>query len=294
METVRGSIGVRFCLAYFFLHFCPTTPFSVSTKSQSSFNQSIKVEKLVGISKPYNGLAARTDLLDPEVVRVVSKLRSLPVDGFPNDGWDDHWARRWEFPFVTSAIMNNLSPGASVMESGSGITPVPFWMANAALRVTGVDLEQSLADKWARVKVSAGSATFAVGDMLNLPFADSTFDGSYSISAMEHTGNAPRAVSELIRVTQPGGIIAFTMDIDIWNTDSVAPEHLTLVQDQLSTLCVNVYPYRYFSPSDLLTFTNRTIKPQSGAWIGLKQFLSGLGLYKKRDQCIFFYCGRKK
>lgn len=242
----------------------------------------------------YNGLASRSDLNDKYFTLAIDELKDIGIDGFPNDGWNDHWARRWEFPVVTSAVLQNTKAGDRILESGSGITPVPFWLANFGLNIVGVDLEQALVPRWLSVTTKRGSASLTIGDMLNIPFGDDQFAASYSISAIEHTGNAPKAVSEMIRVVRPAGVVTFTMDIDIKNTDSVPPDHFAMVQEILQAKTTPVYPSRYYSPSDLLTFTQRTLKPQSPVWRGLKYFLGESGVFKWKDQCVFFYCGRKK
>ncbi len=42
-----------------------------------------------------------------------------------------------------------------------------------------------------------------------LPFIDNTFDFVYSASVMEHIENKERALSEMLRVARPGGIVVF-------------------------------------------------------------------------------------
>lgn len=242
----------------------------------------------------YNGLASRNDLLDKTFMNLVRELRALTVDGFENMGWDEHWARVWEFPAVTAAILDNSKAGDKVLESGSGITQVPFWLTDAGLDVTGIDLDANLGARWDKVKIRSGKATFKPGDMLKIPFDNNVFDSAFSISAIEHTGNAPVAVEEMVRVVKPGGVIAFTMDIEISSTDSVPLSDFHKVQDFLLKATTPVYPAKFVSPAELLTFTNRTLAPQSRSWLGLKHFAGSLGMYKWRDQCIFFYCGCKK
>lgn len=199
---------------------------------------------------------------------------------------------------VTRALLQQLSErevkAGKIMESGSGITQVPFWLANFGFQVTGIDFDASLEGAWSKVTPSSGSATFKHGDMLNLPVRDESYDASYSISAIEHTNNPLRAIEELVRVTKRGGCIAFTMDVDIANTDSVPVSIFNTVQELLNDTTEPSYPIRVWSPAEVLTFNSRTIRPQNGYLLGLKSFMHQSGLYRLKDQCIFFYCGRRK
>jgi malonyl-CoA O-methyltransferase len=45
------------------------------------------------------------------------------------------------------------------------------------------------------------------GSMLNIPFSDNTFDCTYAVESLEHSINPPRAISEMCRVTKPGGTV---------------------------------------------------------------------------------------
>jgi ubiquinone/menaquinone biosynthesis C-methylase UbiE len=54
-------------------------------------------------------------------------------------------------------------------------------------------------------------ATLATGSALDLPFADGTFDAVVTVSTLEFVPDVQRSVSEMLRVTGPGGtVIAVT------------------------------------------------------------------------------------
>ena len=59
----------------------------------------------------------------------------------------------------------------------------------------------------------------AVADMLQLPFADNSFDKVVSITAIEFIRDGKQAVSELERVLKPGGrlVIATLNGLSAWN-----------------------------------------------------------------------------
>jgi ubiquinone/menaquinone biosynthesis C-methylase UbiE len=204
------------------------------------------------------GLATKAELESQEFKELINQVKSLEVAGISNAGWDTHWSRRWEFPTVLNALIKHHqnTPVSQVMESGSGITQVPFWLANFGINVTGVDLQENLKQSWEKITTSAGKAEFIQGDMLNLPFENNSFDASYSISALEHTGNAFQGVSEMIRVTKPKGLIVLTMDIDIKNSNFTSQSDFYKSQDLLNELTTPAAPFRIVPPSAVLSFNS--------------------------------------
>jgi len=242
------------------------------------------------------GLASKEELESPEFQELINKVKSFKISGMPNSGWDSHWSRRWEFPTVLNALIQHHqhTPLSQVMESGCGMTQVPFWLANFGINVKGVDLQENLKPSWEKINTNPGRSEFIKGDMLDLPFENNSFDASYSISAIEHTGNAYQAVSEMIRVTKTEGLIAFTMDLDIKNSNGINQNDFDKTQELLNELTIPATPFRIVPPNDILTFNYRTIDPQSGLVIGIKLLLNQLGIYRLKDHCIYFYYGYKK
>lgn len=55
------------------------------------------------------------------------------------------------------------------------------------------------------------SAETVVGDALDLPFEDGTFDKIIAAEVMEHIPNDMLAMKELFRVLKPGGQVAVTV-----------------------------------------------------------------------------------
>ena len=72
--------------------------------------------------------------------------------------------------------------------------------------------------------VSSGSI---VGDGYRLPFADSTADVCFLSNVLEHVENPQSFISELVRVTKPGGIIyiSFTNWYSPWGGHETRPWH---------------------------------------------------------------------
>ena len=88
---------------------------------------------------------------------------------------------------------------------------------------------------------------FAVwGDMLHLPFRDNCFDKVVSVTALEFIEDANRAVSELFRVTRPGGlvVVATLNSLSPWATRRKARIDRGLFENAF-----------FRSPDELLTCT---------------------------------------
>lgn len=95
-------------------------------------------------------------------------------------------------------------PGSRVLDvaCGNGLASEP--LARRGLTVTGVDLSEPMLER-ARQRIKGG--TFLVGRAEELPFSDAEFHGVICAQAM-HWFDQPKAISEMARVTKPGGRVA--------------------------------------------------------------------------------------
>ena len=101
-------------------------------------------------------------------------------------------------------------PGGALLDVGCG----PGMMARHLLderpgdfAVTGCDRSAAMIDAARR---RAGEATFSVGDIEELPFADGTFDVALAMGVLEYVDVVP-ALREIARVVRPGGLVIATM-----------------------------------------------------------------------------------
>jgi len=101
--------------------------------------------------------------------------------------------------------------GGRVLEAGCGTGLIMTRLKDKADLLTGIDISMGML-KTAR---SRGLAVFQ-GDVTSLPFADNTFDLTYSFKVLAHIPHIRQAVSEMVRVTRPGGWIA----AEFYNRDS--------------------------------------------------------------------------
>jgi SAM-dependent methyltransferase len=94
--------------------------------------------------------------------------------------------------------------GARVLDAGCGVGYGTAHLAQVAERVVGVDVSDD-AVAYAHAHYAGPNVEFLVADVLELPFADDSFDVVCSFEIVEHVANAERFVAELARVLRPGG-----------------------------------------------------------------------------------------
>jgi SAM-dependent methyltransferase len=101
---------------------------------------------------------------------------------------------------LESGLVERVAAGKEVLEVGCGTGLILQRTARVAARAVGVDLSEGMLER-ARdrdLEVYHASAT-------ELPFEDSSFDVTYSFKVLAHVPDLRRALSEMGRVTRPGG-----------------------------------------------------------------------------------------
>jgi SAM-dependent methyltransferase len=73
--------------------------------------------------------------------------------------------------------------------------------------VKGVDPSHSFIE-YAKARVTSGPVSFEVGDAQSLPFDPASFDAAVAGLVLNFVPQPVRAVTEMARVTRPGGVIA--------------------------------------------------------------------------------------
>lgn len=96
--------------------------------------------------------------------------------------------------------------------SGMG-GPARYLAHTVGCRVTGIDLTESRFRGASRLTKLAGLdhlVDYRLGNALDLPFADGSFDAAIAQESWAHIPNKRRLVAESARVLKLGGVIAFT------------------------------------------------------------------------------------
>lgn len=113
-----------------------------------------------------------------------------------------------------------LQPGDLVLDAGAGFGRHAFETARQGARVVALDyaLDEVIGTRNTfAAMVEAGEITadryVAVlrGDATHLPFADGVFDRVVTSEVLEHIQDDVAAISELVRVLKPGGVLAATV-----------------------------------------------------------------------------------
>jgi len=118
----------------------------------------------------------------------------------------------------------HLRSGEAVLEVGCGPGSITRWLARqtkGANRIVGADVNRYLLNEAITLTRKEGLAdmiTFQEGNAETLPFPSGSFDVTLSCTVIEE-GDANQMLSELVRVTKPGGrvaVIVRAMDMPWW------------------------------------------------------------------------------
>jgi 2-polyprenyl-3-methyl-5-hydroxy-6-metoxy-1,4-benzoquinol methylase len=104
------------------------------------------------------------------------------------------------------AIACALAEGKRVLDIACGEGYGANLLGRIATKVVGVDLDPTTIEH-ARRKYRDRNLEFLVGDCLEIPCADASFDLVASFETIEHIADHERFLSEIKRVLAPGGIV---------------------------------------------------------------------------------------
>ena len=100
--------------------------------------------------------------------------------------------------------------GAAALDVGCGGGILAEEFAGIGFRVTGIDpSEQSLRAARQHAQSSGLSIQYQQGTGESIPFADKTYPVVYCCDVLEHVRDLPKVISEIYRVTKPGGVFFF-------------------------------------------------------------------------------------
>lgn len=111
------------------------------------------------------------------------------------------------YPYLLPIVERAMGHGGKVLEIGLGFGSVGGWAAQRADEYHGVDIAESpvLLMRQRLEFLGLPAERVLQASALELPYAAETFDTVVSIGALHHTGDLPRAISEVHRVLRPGG-----------------------------------------------------------------------------------------
>ena len=111
------------------------------------------------------------------------------------------------YPYLDGYLDQAPLDGKQVLEIGLGYGTVSQRIAVAGASYVGVDIaEGPVAMVRHRLRLQALPGDVRAASALALPFADETFDRVVAIGCLHHTGDLPRALSEVARVLRQDGL----------------------------------------------------------------------------------------
>jgi 2-polyprenyl-6-hydroxyphenyl methylase/3-demethylubiquinone-9 3-methyltransferase len=100
--------------------------------------------------------------------------------------------------------------GAAALDVGCGGGILAEEFAGMGFRVTGIDpSEQSLHAARKHAQFMGLSIQYQEGTGESIPFADNIYPVVYCCDVLEHVRDLPKVISEIYRVTKPGGVFFF-------------------------------------------------------------------------------------
>lgn len=131
------------------------------------------------------------------------------------DDWPEKYDQWFETPigelvriYESGLIQEMLRPetGEQILDAGCGTGVFTRDLLASGASVTGLDLSLPMLRRAGR-KAALCPFCMVQGDLSQLPFGENVFDKTVSVTAIEFIEDGKGAVSELFRVTRPGGRI---------------------------------------------------------------------------------------
>jgi 2-polyprenyl-3-methyl-5-hydroxy-6-metoxy-1,4-benzoquinol methylase len=136
----------------------------------------------------------------------------------------------WNRPLHNKKPFDRLFPydqypvGSNILEIGCGLGTMAMNWARQGVNITAVDLNPKAVELTKkRFELYGLKGEIRVEDANELSFEDSEFDYSYSWGVLHHSPNLKQSVSEVMRVTKPGGGYGMML----YNRRSIAHWYMT-------------------------------------------------------------------
>lgn len=126
-----------------------------------------------------------------------------------------NWSKVWEYPWLYRHGIGSIDwKGRRLVDFGSEISPMPWWLATQGAKVTLIETDRQWLPVWESLQSKLGvDVTWKFVDSERLPLADESADAVTSFSVIEHQPNKALAVGEIARVLKRGAPLFISFDI---------------------------------------------------------------------------------
>jgi len=100
-----------------------------------------------------------------------------------------------------------LSGDERALDSGTGTGALAFALSPLVREVVALDVALELLEEGRKRAAEHDNVEFVQADAMALPFADGDFDLAGSLRTLHHVPRPELLLSELVRVTRPGGVV---------------------------------------------------------------------------------------
>lgn len=148
------------------------------------------------------------------------------------------------FESTARQFLEKLNPTPKILEAGCGSGRDAITLSEFGAKVTGLDASEGLIEV---AKKKSSDIEFLVGNFLDLPFQDKTFDGVWSHASLVHLdtiGDVKSALSEFYRVLKIDGYLYLLVK------KQNGEEKTAVVSDSLSN---HDRFFRYYTEGELQT-----------------------------------------
>lgn len=125
------------------------------------------------------------------------------------------WSKIWEYPWLWHAALGRIDwAGRHVVDLGSEISPMPWFLATLGAKVTLIEVDPQWAPIWEQLRSKLDvDVSWHVVQSEAIPVPAGSADVVTSFSVIEHQPDKRAAVDEVARVLKPGGVFAVSFDI---------------------------------------------------------------------------------
>ena len=125
------------------------------------------------------------------------------------------WSKIWEYPWLWHAALGRMDwAGRQVVDLGSEISPMPWFLATLGAKVTLIEVDSQWLPTWEKLRDQLQvDVSWHVVDSEAIPIPSGSADVVTSFSVVEHQPDKRAAIDEVARVLAPGGMFAVSFDI---------------------------------------------------------------------------------